>query len=472
MQLQPKLTMCGPEELAKLHEASLKLLAETGVVFHEPEALEVFKKNGAKVDGEIVYISADMVEKALKSTPSSWHWQAQDDANSLTAGNGPLLGAMVSAVEIIEYDGSRRPSALKDVRQIIQSSQASQYMNFVTSMVVEANDVAPDHRHLFVTYETLKHCTKPFGAYNILPNGQRAAEILNMAEIVFGTLKPGSKTPILLSATPASPLKYEQSTIQCIMEFARRGQAVALSPCALGGLSAPIDYIGSSLLQNVEILAGLVLIQLINPGNPVVYHVSNHTANFKAATSSWGSPEYALIILPNLELAKRVYNLPIRVCSAPTTARAVDYMAAMETAHSMLAMVLGGVDLVYCSAGTLENLKGYSYEKQILDEEIFSRAKKMYDGITFTDETLSVDLIKTVGHGGNYLTQSATVKKCRKNWAPLVSNYDLSDTSKADILQNAHNICKARLEAAPESQISPGIDADLQKYMKKTLNLS
>lgn len=471
MPLKVKFEACSSAELTRLHEASLHLLEETGLIFHEPEAVEIFKKHGANVDGEKVFISPKMVEAALKSCPSSYQWQALNEKKSKLVGDGPLLGAMVSAISILDIENRLRPSTLDDVRKVIQSHQASDVMSFVTSMVVEANDVNPDYRHLYVTYETLKNCDKPFCAYNILPHGQRAVELLDMVEIAFGPLGE-SKRVTLLSATPASPLKFEQNTLQAMIEFAKRSQPVAISPCALSGVSCPIDLIGGSLLQNVEILAGLVLLQLINPGTAVVYHVGNINTNFKAVTAAWGSPEFMLMCMPNLQLASEMYHLPTRVNSGVTTAKAVDYMAAIETTQSMFMSVLAGTNLVYCSCGTLENLKSYSYEKQILDEEIFSRAKRVYDGVEFSEEALSIEVIKEIGHGGNYLKHPSTLRKFRNPWSPSVSNYDLSDDSKADVLKNANNIWKERVASAPESLINSDLDKDLQKYIKKTLNLA
>ena len=39
------------EQLATLHNACMKILAKVGVVFHDTEALEIFKEHGFKVDG-------------------------------------------------------------------------------------------------------------------------------------------------------------------------------------------------------------------------------------------------------------------------------------------------------------------------------------------------------------------------------------------------------------------------------------
>lgn len=55
-----------------LHEYSLRVLKEVGVSFDCPEALEIFKKHGATVEGSIVKIDEDLLNKALETAPKTF----------------------------------------------------------------------------------------------------------------------------------------------------------------------------------------------------------------------------------------------------------------------------------------------------------------------------------------------------------------------------------------------------------------
>lgn len=82
-----KLEVISKEDFVRIHDASLKILKETGVVFNHENALRLFKKHGAKIDGKIVYFSEKMIEKALESTPSKFNWHARNKDRSLNIGN-------------------------------------------------------------------------------------------------------------------------------------------------------------------------------------------------------------------------------------------------------------------------------------------------------------------------------------------------------------------------------------------------
>ena len=74
------------EELDQIHEATLDVLKNVGVNFHEKEALDIFKAHGARVDGNTVFIEADMVTKALSTAPSKFEWKGRE--KSVVIGDG------------------------------------------------------------------------------------------------------------------------------------------------------------------------------------------------------------------------------------------------------------------------------------------------------------------------------------------------------------------------------------------------
>mgnify|MGYP000724159948 CR=1 FL=1 len=56
------------DQLNLLHDASLEIMARTGMRFYEPEALDLFKKAGASVtDGNLVRIPPHLVEEIRRA---------------------------------------------------------------------------------------------------------------------------------------------------------------------------------------------------------------------------------------------------------------------------------------------------------------------------------------------------------------------------------------------------------------------
>ena len=63
-----------------------------------------------------------------------------------------------------------------------------------------------------------------------------------------------------------SPLQLDDLMCRGIIDFARLGQMMILTPFTLAGAMAPITLPGALAQQNAEALAGIALAQLVRPG--------------------------------------------------------------------------------------------------------------------------------------------------------------------------------------------------------------
>ena len=141
MSLKTKLEVISKENLTRIHEGSLKLLEETGIVFQSQEALDTFKKHGANVDGQTVHISKTMVNNALAMCDSTYQWKARNDAQSVMVGEGFLVQPNAGPVYIQDLDNGRRLAKLEDYRNIMKLCQASDVINLVGAHPVDPSDV-------------------------------------------------------------------------------------------------------------------------------------------------------------------------------------------------------------------------------------------------------------------------------------------------------------------------------------------
>lgn len=65
-----KLSMLEDSDLQRIHDYSMKILAENGIRFPDETALKIFKDHGFRVDGEQVYFTESQVRNALETAPS------------------------------------------------------------------------------------------------------------------------------------------------------------------------------------------------------------------------------------------------------------------------------------------------------------------------------------------------------------------------------------------------------------------
>lgn len=466
MALASKLEVLTQEKLTRIHEASIKILEETGVIFQSPEVLEIFKKHGAKVNGEIVYIPRNMVEECLETCPESFTWGARNPSNSLHIGKEQkriAISPNSGTVYIQDIDQGRRLGKTEDFINLAKLCQASNIINTVGTTLMDLGDVDPQDRQLVATYQLLKHTDKPLiGMVSML---QEQEKIFDMLDIAM------EHPSIAVSINPSSPLRYGIEQLETILAYASRKQPIFILPCALAGGTGPISLFGTTILQNTEILAGMVLTQLINPGTPVVYSPASSIMNMKRGSYVTGSPEGNLMNISCIQMALNLYNVPTRSMAGLTDAKVVDAQAGYETMQNLFMLMLSGVHIINECLGVLDSIMTTSYEKFLIDEEILSRIMRIMEGMDTSDEKEAVAVIQEVAHSGEYIMHPTTYSKFRERWRPLIADWDTyeewQDKGSEDVTIRANRKLKEILRISKEALIDPHLDQNLKSYLGK-----
>jgi len=460
------------ETLSKIHEASLDILSNTGVVFQSKECLDIFKNHGAKVEGQIVFIPEEMVEKAVKSSPETFQWEALNPDRSIIVGKGQE-GIHVSMnngpIYIQDLDKGRRPGTMEDLINLYKLGQQSKICSIVGQIPVEPSDVKNPHRYLDIFKQLLHHTDKPLFGY--VGTQKEINQMFDMVKIYMGDSDClTSKHLIGVSLNPLSPLQYDKTPCETMLAYAKHGQPIMVLTCAMAGVTAPVDPMGTVVLQNVEILAGLVLSQLINEGTPFIYSPASAIPNMRTASYITGSPVSNHINMAGIQLATELYGIPTRCMAGLTDSKTIDCQAGFETMQNYLMLAMSGVNVVNECFGILDAIMTVSYEKFIIDEEIMSRSACVVKGIDSFEDDFSKNIIKEVGHGGSYLMHPSTLKYCRSFWEPLVSETGSFDNWKKngeqDIKQKANKMFKEILKNCPDMIIDQEVRIDLEKYVK------
>jgi trimethylamine---corrinoid protein Co-methyltransferase len=276
-----------------------------------------------------------------------------------------------------------------------------------------------------------------------------------------------------LSINSISPLGFGEDQIDTLFEYAGRNQIIIAAPMAIGGASAPLSHVGMTVLVNAEILAIVVLAQLINPGNPVLLAPSSSFADMRTGAYSSGIPDGMLHLVSHIQLCRDLYKLPTRVLCGSCDSKTVDAQAGYETMQNIMTCVFAGAGLLAHVSGVLEGIMTISYEKMMIDEELVRRAKYMATrSIDVSDEALSVDVIKEVGSGGTFLTHQSVYENCRDYlFTPGVSDWlnyaEWQREGSLDVVARANKMFKERLAAAPESLLDSAVQKNLQAYVEK-----
>lgn len=458
----------------RLHSACMEVLNKTGVLFNEPEAVDIFKENGFRVDGNKVFFEEEQVMNALKTAPSEFTIRARNPEKSVRIGGDHfVLSPGWGAPFIVDAAGDSRAATMADAENLCKLVQTSPHLDMVASSMVPPKDLNAKTAMAELlascfTMTDLPLTSNPCSRENVI-------ESIEMASIVWGSREAATASPVsIVSVNPTSPLTYTPEAAGGLIELARGGQALLISSMVMAGLSGPITLAGTAVLEMAESLAGIVLAQLVNPGVPCVCGGTSCSADLRFCSASIGSPELIKLMSISTQMA-RYYGLPCRYGGGLTDAHFPDMQAGIESTLNIALSLVSGAHYMHQACGILGSYTEMSFEKFVLDEEIGGMVKRAISPVEISDETLALDAIDRVGCGGSFLMEPMTAKRCRSEFfMPKVSireTYEKwNSNGRADITKAAEQHVKDRLAAYVKPDIDPGIEKDLKAYIAAKAN--
>jgi trimethylamine---corrinoid protein Co-methyltransferase len=266
-----------------------------------------------------------------------------------------------------------------------------------------------------------------------------------------------------------SPLQFAEEMVGSLIELARHGQACVVASLIMAGASGPVTLAGVLALQNAEILTGMVLTQLVREGAPVIYGSTSSVMDMKTGGLSIGAPELSKNINYTAQMA-RFYNVPSRSGGGLTDSLYPDAQAGVESALALSTAARNGVNFILHSCGILGSFIAMSYEKFLVDEEMCGMVRQMLKPIDIDDDSIDIDMIASVGAGGQYLTHPKTFKLCRSEFyipdLMVRTNYDSwSASGKKKIDEIANDKLSQRLAKYEKPDIDPAIEKQLTEYV-------
>ena len=227
-----------PEQVRRIDEASMAILEEVGVIFRDEIALADWKRAGAKVVGERVYLDRELVRELISTIPSSWSYQARNPAKSLPfGGKHSIFVPMTGAPFLRDLDDVRRWPTIADLNMFHKLAHMSPALHSTAHHIVEPMDIKVSHRHLHITYSSMKYSDKTF--MGMTTSGKNAEDVMAMCEILFGR-ETMEETPVTTgNCNGNSPLVWDETMLSAMRAFVKRKQPVLCSPFVLGGANTP-----------------------------------------------------------------------------------------------------------------------------------------------------------------------------------------------------------------------------------------
>jgi len=464
-----RLEVLTPQEVKRIHDATLYIIERVGVRFPSKKALEVWAAHGASVDPDRMVVRAkpELIESALKHCPPAYPLAARDPAQDLSLdGNHVYVGTDGCGVEVLDLQtGARRTSCLQDVADIARLADATEEVAFHW-VPVSAQDRPPATRGLHEIKVIWENSSKHVQTESIY-HAREAAAAIEMAAAIAGGKDALRKRPVLsLMQCSAPPLGHDGGSLDAALLAAEAGIPTGFMTMAACLTTGPATLAGNLAVGNAEVIAGTALLQLASPGAPVFYAAAQTASDLRSGAYTGGGPEDFLFGAAT-NLLSDYYNIPLSMGSFATGAKFPNWQAGLENGLStfMASIVLSDMLL---GVGLLHGSRIWSYAEMMLDCEIFSIIHKMMQGIVVDDETLALEAIAAVGPGGNFLTQKHTLQHMRDVFLPQFMDrrpYNEWETRQDGAANWALEKARKTLAGHTPDPLDPRLSAELAKIV-------
>ena len=468
----PALEPLNEEQLEQIHESSMQLLEEQGIEVMGDLALQLFRSAGASVSSAgLVKIDRELLMETIAQAPASFDMQSRNPLNTMHCGGNAINFGLVSGPpNVHDCINGRRAGNIEDYKKLIKLGQYFNVISFFGNQALAPTDLPANSRHLDTSYYNLVLSDKPFLATGI--GGGRARDAVELCAIAKGqTLEQLQHEPtVMTNINVNSPRKLDDAMAYGAMQMAMLGQPTVVTPFTLMGAMTPATMAAALVQQNAEALLGICLVQLTNPGVPVVYGAFTSNVDMRSGSPAFGTPENALANIASGQLARR-YKLPYRT-SACNASNAVDSQATWETQMALWSAVMGHGNFIYHAAGWLEGGLVASFEKLVQDCEMLQHMSAMLQPIEVNADEIGLSAMQEVGPGGHFFGCDHTMQRYKTAfYEPFLSDWQNNENwqlaGAKDATARATETWQTALQEYEAPYTDPAINEAMLAYVAK-----
>lgn len=459
-----------PEQIGRIDDASMSILEEVGVDFRDPIALQQWREAGAEVDGERVRFDREMIRELIKTIPNEWTYHARNPDNNLPFG-GPhsVFVPMTGAPFVRDLQGVRRNPTLEDLANFHKLSHQMPALHSSAHHIVEPMDHAVPHRHLRITYSSMKYSDKMF--MGMTTSGKNGEDVMRMCEILFGEDFVAENAVTTGNINGNSPLVWDETMLGACRAFVKRKQPVLCSPFVLGGANTPASVVPAVAQLNAEALSALAYTQVCNPGARAIYGHYLSTVSMRSGAPMAGTPEISLMNFMIGQMA-RYYEVPWRTSNNLGGAKTFDAQSGYESAMTMNAVLMAGANYIWHSAGWNEAGMHCCMAKFVVDAEMCAMGHRMAEGLRWDDFDEAMQAVRDVGPAGHYLGHPHTLANFERAFfmPELFDNNSIEQWQAEggkDVVQRAVEFAQKQLNEYQEPTLDPAIDEALRDFIAR-----
>ncbi len=458
-------------EVERIHRAALDVLEQVGLGDPIPSCVELLTGAGAVLgdDGRIRLPRA-LVEDAIAGAARRFVLHAADPRHDVVPwGTKVHFATAGAAVHMVDLDGrSYRESTLADLYDIARLVDRLDHIHLFQRPVVARDLTNPRELDINTIYATIAGTRKHVGTSFSQP--EHVENAVALLHLVAGGEDRWRARPFLSLAScfVVPPLKFATDACRCLEVAVRAGIPVMLLAAGQAGATSPAALAGAVVQEVAEVLAGLVYVNRIRPGHPVIFGAWPFVSDLRTGAMSGGSGEQALLSAACAQMA-HFYDLPCGVPAGMTDSKLPDVQAGYEKGYTNMLAAQAGANIIYESAGMHASLLGCCLESYVIDNDLLGSVLRTVRGIEVNEDSVSVEAIREVclNGPGHFLGHGQTLKLMQAEYlypelADRSSPKEWLERGSQDILDRARTRTRAILAEHYPTYIEPAVDAEIR----------
>jgi trimethylamine--corrinoid protein Co-methyltransferase len=392
----------------------------------------------------------------------------RNGSDRLDFNNGSRFMGAGTPVNVLDLEtGKRRSATHKDVCKLITIQDALSGVDIVRPTVT-AMDLG-ENSDLVEIAELVRRTKKPIVHRTLSPERVEAAVEL-LAAVRGGVEALRSHPNFATLYCPISPSYYTKENILCMLKWAKFGVPITLLSMAMGGASAPVTLLGELVVINTDILAWIVVLQILFPGVKLLYGSVSSVLDMRTGILPLGAPERGMLN-SGAAIMGYYYGIPSMCGGLSSDAKELDVQAGYEKAVTAIPLLLEGASIIY-GVGATDAGSEISYTQMIMDAEFIGGLRRMMQGISLHELSEEVELIKSNTPRGNFLRAKHTKNNYKRHWQPEFLNRDAYETwfERGESLEEkCRTKAKRILREHKHKSLPPNVETELERIIRRFL---
>jgi trimethylamine--corrinoid protein Co-methyltransferase len=415
-----KLRLLSEADIRGIYQVAIQILEEMGMEVMDQDTRRMLQQAGCREseEGHLLF-DERLVQKAISTVPERMILYDRNGEKAVdSSASLPHFAPGLNCINVLDHrTGEHRLCTIKDVQETARLCDRLSNVDMAAGLG-NPSDLPPSEQARATVEALAQGSRKPLAF--IAHDENEDEEIWSYLAELAGGFQALAEKPFALDLTgPYSPLELGEEACRRLRFCAHHSLPVVCYPALITGAAGPVTLAGAIAQSSAEILAGIVVHQLQQPGAPVISGSAVLPMDLRSGGIAYGSPEYSLACLGAVDFFSDL-NIPTWFGAGCSDSHTVDAQAAAEAGMGLQVAVLSGTSFIH-NLGYLSAGKTGSLEMLVLCDEIAGALKSFIKGIDVNGETLAVEVTRRGYRDHSFLMDEHTLTYMRTAlWHPSI----------------------------------------------------